>query len=198
MAPVSEPHLKIASTQQVLPLKVLAQPHLPLAQSHKHWRSELALPAQTSIIAQGSLLDVCRSPDHKMHTSHDNSQKQEGSLKAAAHPHLPLALLTQAHKNKDSALAFVPQSANMASGSLLDTCQSTAPLKVQKSLDIASIQKVLALKALAHTHLPLALLAQAHKDWYSVLPLPPQSSNISSKSVPDACQSTAPSKMQTS
>jgi len=46
-------------------------------------------------------------------------------------------------------------------------------------LQIARRQKVLALKAVAQPHLPMALLAQRHRDRGCLLVLPPQTSNVS-------------------
>jgi len=43
---------------------------------------------------------------------------------------------------------------------------------------IALRQKELAWKAVAHPHLPMALLAQRHRDWGCLLVVPPQTSNV--------------------
>jgi len=45
-------------------------------------------------------------------------------------------------------------------------------------LQIARRQKELAWKAVAQPHLPIALLAQRHRDWGCLLLLPPQTSNV--------------------
>jgi len=47
-----------------------------------------------------------------------------------------------------------------------------------KRLQIARSQKGLAWKAVAQPHLPLALLAQRHREWGCLLVLPPQTSNV--------------------
>jgi len=59
----------------------------------------------------------------------------------------------------------------------------------QNRLELAPNEKVLALNALAHPHLQLALLAQAQKDWQSTLALPLQNSNTASGFLPHACRS---------
>ena len=47
-----------------------------------------------------------------------------------------------------------------------------------KRLQIDRRQKELAWKAVAQPHLPMALLAQRHRDWGCLLVLPPQTSNV--------------------
>ena len=54
----------------------------------------------------------------------------------------------------------------------------TSPaLKMRKS-EIARSQKELAWKAVAQPHLPMALLAQRHRDWGCLLVLSPEASNV--------------------
>jgi len=53
----------------------------------------------------------------------------------------------------------------------------TVLLQKCEHLPVARTQKVLAWKAVAEPHLPMALLAQRHRDWYCLLVLPPQTSN---------------------
>jgi len=53
-----------------------------------------------------------------------------------------------------------------------------ALLRKCESLQIARRQKGLAWKAVAQPHLPMALLAQRHRDWGFWLVLPPQNSNV--------------------
>jgi len=55
------------------------------------------------------------------------------------------------------------------SGILLRKCER---------LQIVRRQKELAWKAVAQPHLPMALLAQRHRDWGCLLVLPPQTSNV--------------------
>jgi len=53
-----------------------------------------------------------------------------------------------------------------------------ALLRKCESLQIAGSQKGLAWKAVAQPHLPMALLAERHRDWGCLLVLPPQTSNV--------------------
>ena len=53
-----------------------------------------------------------------------------------------------------------------------------ALLRKCKRLQIARRQKELAYKAVAQPHLPMALLAQRHRDWGCLLVLSPQTSNV--------------------
>jgi len=59
-------------------------------------------------------------------------------------------------------------------------CQASFPVLVRKceSLQIAGSQRGLAWKAVAQPHLPMALLAQRHRDWDCLLVLLPQTSNV--------------------
>jgi len=59
-------------------------------------------------------------------------------------------------------------------------CRRSPAVLLQKSerLQIAGSQKKLAWKAVAQPHLPMALLAQRHRDWGCLLVLPPQNSNV--------------------
>jgi len=54
-----------------------------------------------------------------------------------------------------------------------------ALLRKCECLQIAGSQKGLAWKAVAQSHLPIALLAQRHRDWGCLLLLPTQTSNVS-------------------
>jgi len=53
-----------------------------------------------------------------------------------------------------------------------------ALLRKCERLQIAGSQKELAWKAVAHPHLPMALLAERHRDWGCLLVLLPQTSNV--------------------
>jgi len=54
----------------------------------------------------------------------------------------------------------------------------SALLRKSERLQIARRQKKLAWKAVAQPHLPMAVLAQRHRDWGCLLVLPPQMSNV--------------------
>jgi len=55
---------------------------------------------------------------------------------------------------------------------------ASALLQKCERLQIARRQKELAWKAVAQPHVPMALLAQRHRDWGCLLVLPPKNSNI--------------------
>jgi len=51
-------------------------------------------------------------------------------------------------------------------------------LRKCERLQIADSQKYVAWTAVAQLHLPMAKLAQRHRDWGCLLVLPPQNSNV--------------------
>ena len=55
---------------------------------------------------------------------------------------------------------------------------TAAQLRKCERLQIVRGQKALAWKAVAQPHLPMAVLAQRHRDWGCFLVLPPQNSNV--------------------
>ena len=80
-------------------------------------------------------------------------------------------------------------------------CQAplTGLLRKCECLQIGGSQKGLAWKAVAQPHLPMALLAQRHRDWGCLLVLPPQTSSGTWERLvclPDYFHSAAP-KMRT-
>jgi len=96
-----------------------------------------------------------------------------------------VALLAQRQRNWGCLLVLPPQTSNVALGrSVLGASGSPDP-------------KELSRKAVAQPHVPMALLAQRHRDWGSILVLPPQTSNVDlrvrAKYLPQPC-----SKKQTS
>jgi len=102
---------------------------------------------------------------------------------------LPTVLLSQAYKTGALHLPCHVKDETWALS--LSWMPAVVHLLKFKCLEVAPTEKVLALKALAGPHLPMALLREVHKDWGSALALPPQSSNIASGSLPDACRSPA-------
>jgi len=82
-----------------------------------------------------------------------------------------MALLAQRHRARGCLLVLPPSTSNVSLGvhagayaALLCTCER---------LQIARSQKELGWKAVGQTHLPMALLAQRHRDWGCLLVLPP-------------------------
>ena len=57
----------------------------------------------------------------------------------------------------------------------------SALLRKSERLQIAGRQKKLVWKAVAQPHLPMALLAQRHRDWGCLLVMPPQTSKVTWK-----------------
>ena len=117
------------------------------------------------------------SPAPKMRTSADSSQPERASLESccsASSAHgtarteaqrlgLLACLATSNFKRRLRVPCRAPQTA------LLLKCERQ---------HIAHRQKELAWKAVAQPPLPMALLAQRHRDWGCLLVLPPQTSNV--------------------
>ena len=167
-------HLQIAGSQRGLAWKAVAQPHVPmalLAQRHRDWGCLLVLPPQTSNLNFGFSEGGLRQPCSEIRTSADSSQAERSSLICPWHC---------SHRGTETGVAclFCPLKLQTylrwcvpgASGTLLPKCER---------LQIAGSQKELVWKAVAQPHLPMALLAQRHRDWGCLLVLPPQTSNLS-------------------
>ena len=105
-----------------------------------------------------------------------------------------MALLAQRHRDWGCLLVLPPQSKNVALGARAGRLRHAWFPNCER-LQIALNQKELACKSVAQPHVPMALLAQRHRDWGCLLVLPPQTCIWSS--VPWACGSPAP-KMGTS
>jgi len=125
----------------------------------------------------GSVQGACSSPALKMRTSAYSLQAEipslesccfassaHGTVRTEAHRVGLLACLeTSNFKSCFGGPCWVPAAA------LLWKCER---------LQIARSQKELAWKAVSQTHLPMALLAQRHRDWGCLLVLPLQTSNV--------------------
>jgi len=104
--------------------------------------------------------------------------RQNGIVwKAVPQPYLSMALLAQRHRDWGSLLVLPPRTlkvdlrvpASLPPEALLQKCER---------LQIAGRQKGIAWKAVGQHHLPMALLAQRHRDCGCLLVLPPQTSNV--------------------
>jgi len=86
--------------------------------------------------------------------------------KAAAQPHLPMALLAQRNRDWGCLLVLPPQNSNVfwEWGGVRASLCLAALLRKCERLQIAGSQKGLAWKAVAQPHLPMALLTQRHRD----------------------------------
>jgi len=123
------------------------------------------------------VLSASNTPTPKMQTFADSSQEERASLESgcsASSAHgtarteaqrlgLLACFATSNFKRKFGCPCQVPPTP------LLPKC---------KHLQIALSQKELAWKAAAQPHLPMALLAQRHRDWGCLLVLPPQTLSL--------------------
>ena len=91
-----------------------------------------------------------------------------------------MAVLPESHRDWGCLLVLPPETSNVSRG-----CEVPAGLLHQRCsknaefLQIAGSQKGLAWKAVAQSHLPMALLAERHRGWGFLIVLPPQTSNVS-------------------
>jgi len=106
-----------------------------------------------SLHAERAILECCCSASYGHGTARTNAQR--------------LGLLA----------CLAPSNNKLILGGL---CQAhpAALLRKCERLQIARSQKELAWKAVAQPHLPMALLAQRHRDWSCLLLLPSQTSNV--------------------
>ena len=177
--------LHLAGSQKGLSLKAVAQPHLPMAvpaQRHRDWGCLLVLPPQSSKVTWKCWCP-CQAPFASLLLKCERLQiagSQKGlAWKAVAQPHLPMALFARRHREW-GCLLILPLETSNACWEWWCPCQApiTALLRKCERLQIASSQKGLAWKAVAQPHLPMAVLAQRHREWGCLLVLPPQTSNI--------------------
>ena len=176
--------------QKGLAWKAVAQPPLPmalLAQRHRDWGCLLALPPQTSNVAWRSLPGASSSPAPKVRTCPDSSQPEGASLESCCSA-------SSAHCNASRGTKS-PRLCGHLFTSNIKHCiwvsagclQSMLP-QMCEHLQRAPIQKGLAWIDVAQPHLPMALLAQRHRDWGCLLVLPPQTSNVARGSLPGGLQ----------
>ena len=138
------------------------------AQRLRDWSCLLALVPQTLNVHHVFLSLAFRSPAPKMQTSSGSSHPEGASLEScysasSAHG----TDRTEAHRL--GLLACLATSNFKCS--LWGLCQEPLAAVFRKSerLQIAGRQKGLAWKAVAQPHLPMALLAQRHREWGCLL-----------------------------
>ena len=130
---------------------------------------------------RGSLPCFLRNPALKMRTSADSWQPEGASLERCC----SASSVHSTARTEPQRLGLFASRAtlnfNRSLGMVGGTCQTpfSALLRKCERLQIAGRQKGLAWKALCQPHLPMALLAQRHRDWGCLLVLPPQTSNVS-------------------
>jgi len=151
-----------------------------LAQRHRDWGCLLVLPPQTSNVAwdwRVCLSGSVPSPPVKMRTSADSWQAEGVRLESCCSA-------SSAHGTARTEAQRLGLLACLATSNFKRSlgCQCREPaaalLRQCERLQIAGRQKGLAWKAAAQPHLPMALLAQRHRDWDCLLVLPLQTSNV--------------------
>ena len=121
----------------------------------------------------GSVPGACGSPAPTMLTSADSWQAEGASLESCCSA-------SSAHgtaRTEAQSLALLACLANSNFKRILwgpFREPAAALLRKCERLQKARSQKELAWKAVAQPHLPMALLAQRHRDWGCLLVLPPQ------------------------
>ena len=133
---------------------------------------------------------ACGSAAPKMRTSADSSQAERASLESCCSA--SSAHVTARTEAQRLGLLACLATSNFKR-SLWGPFREPAAVLLRKceSLQIACSQKGLAWKAVAQPHLPMALLAQRHRDWGCLLVLQPQTSNDLMFFVLGACGSPA-------
>ena len=118
------------------------------------------------------------SPTPKMQTSADSSQAERASLESCCSASSAHGTARTEAQRLGLLACLAPSNFKRSLGGL---CRAppAALLRKCERLQIARRQKELAWKAVAQPHLPMALLAQRHRDWGCLPVLPPQTSNVS-------------------
>jgi len=172
--------LQRARRQKELAWKAVAQPHLPmalLAQRHRDWGCWLVLPPPTSNVALGVRAAGLYQPCSENATSANSSQAERASLESCCSA-------SSAHGTARTEAQRLGLLACLAFSNLKRSFGSpcrgppAALLQKCKRLYIARRQKELAWKAVGQPHVPMALVAQRHRDWGCLLVLPPQTSSV--------------------
>jgi len=217
--------LQVAGSKKGLACKAVSQPHMPmalLAQRHRDWGCLLVLPHQTSNVAlewgwclPGSFL----SSGAKMRRSADSCQPEGACLESCSSASSPKTRTSAYSWQPEGASLESCFSASSAHGTdrteaqrlgllacpaisnfkQIFGCPSMVPaaMLVRKCerLQIAGSQKWLAWKSVAQPHLPMALLAQRHRDWGCLIVLPHQTSKsslgVGAVHLQDPCSETA-------
>ena len=117
------------------------------------------------------------SPAAKTQMSADSSQTERASLESCCSAS---SVHGTAHTEAQSLGMLTCLAPSNFKRSFLCQCRGppAALLRKCERLQIARRQKELDWKAVAQPHLPMALLAQRHRDWGCLLVLSPQTSNV--------------------
>ena len=124
-----------------------------------------------------SVQEISGSPAPKMRTSADSSQAERASLGSCCSASFAHGTARTEAQSLGLLACFTTSIFKHNFGG---PCQASPAdlLSQRERLQIARSQKALPWKAVAQPHLPMALLAQRHRDWGCLLVLPPQTSNV--------------------
>jgi len=153
----------------------------------------LSCPLKLQTYIWGSMPGASGSPASEMRTSADSSQPERARLESCCSA-------SSAHgtaRTEAQRLGLLPCLAHSNFKRMLGGPHRAPPaalLRKCERLQIARMQKELAWKAVAQPHLPMALLAQRHRDWGCLLVLPFKLQTYIWGSVPDATGSPALNK----
>jgi len=113
----------------------------------------------------------------KMRSSVDSSQAERASLQSCCSASFAHGT---AHTEAHTLGLLACLATSNFQRSLGGPCRASPAVLLPgcESLHIAHMQKELTWKAVAQPHLPMALLAQRHRDWGCLLVLPTQTSNV--------------------
>jgi len=125
----------------------------------------------------GSVQGTLSSPALKMRTSADSSKTESASLERCCSTSSAHGTARTEAQRMGLLACLAPSNFKRI---LAGACRAppAALLRKCESLHIARSQKELAWKAVAQPHLPMALLAQRHRNWGCLLVLPLETSNI--------------------
>jgi len=148
-----------------------------LAQRHRDWGCFLVLPPQTSNVVLDSVHEASSSPALKMQMSADSSQAETASLESCCSASSAHGTACTEAQRPGLLACLAPPNFKRSLGG---PCKEPLAVLLRKCerLQIDHRQKELASKAVAQPHLPMALLAQRHRDWGCLLVLSPPNSNL--------------------
>ena len=148
------------------------------AQRQRDWGCFLVLQPQTSKVNLRLRAEGLSQPFSKMRTSADSSQAEKAGLESCCSTSSAHGTARTEAQRLGLLACLVPSNFKHSLGCPCWVLVA-ALLRKCEHLQIARRQKELAWKAVAQPHLPMALLAQRHRDKGCLLFLPPQTSKVS-------------------
>jgi len=138
----------------------------------------LSCPLKLQTYIWGSVPGTFGSLDLKMRTTSDSSQAEISSLESCCSASSAHGTARTETQRLGLLACLAPSNFKHSFGG---PCRVPPAVVLSKCehLQIARRQKVLAWKDVAQPHLPMAPLAQRHRDWGCLLVLPPQTSKVS-------------------